>query len=119
MNDPYFSADDLLTRITVTGGAIHHAPNRPNLSEEARALLKQASQDPAGHIWNMQGIGERVGIQTNSKPFGRGATPREAQQWKSALRELEVNGLISDLTHKGEMYEVTQEGYSVADQISG
>ncbi len=92
-------------------------PKIPPLSQEAQILLKEASQDPNGNIIQLEFIGG-FQIQTNNKTFGNDEGPRDEAVWKGALRELERFGLIMDRGYKREVFEITREGYQVAEIIS-
>lgn len=88
----------------------------PTLSSEARLLLKEASLDSHGNIMHMRYIGG-TNIQTNSKNFITSQERREVAKWEAALDELMANDLILDRGHKGEVFEVTNLGYQIADMI--
>lgn len=88
----------------------------PTLSSEARLLLKEASLDSHGHIMHMRYIGG-TNIQTNSKNFITSRERREIAKWEASLDELVANDLIFDRGYKGEVFEVTNLGYQIADMI--
>jgi hypothetical protein len=92
-------------------------PKIPSLTREAQILLKEASQDLNGNILQLSYIGG-FQIQTNDKTFGSSGDPRDEAIWKGALRELESLGLVIDVGYKKEVFEVTREGYEVAEIIS-
>lgn len=48
---------------------------------------------------------------------GEGSDPREEANWRSALKELFDNALVEDRSGKGEVFQLTQRGYDVADAI--
>lgn len=89
----------------------------PALSYEARALLKEASRDPAGIIIHAQFIGGAA-IQTNGKNLIPSDERREVAKWEDALEQLRVTSLVTDKGHKGEVYEITNLGYQIADMIA-
>lgn len=89
----------------------------PLLSLEARALLKEASQDPGGIIIHARYIGG-TSIQTNGKNLIPSNERREVAKWEDALVQLSSNGLIVDRGIKGEVFEITNLGYQVADMIA-
>jgi len=88
----------------------------PQLSPEARVLLKEASQDSGGTIIHARYIGGTA-IQTNGKNLIPSNERREVAKWEDALEQLSLNGLIVDRGFKGEVFEITNIGYQVADMI--
>lgn len=88
----------------------------PQLSSEARILLKEASLDKNGTIMSISYLaGDDV--QTNGKNLIGSQEPREVARWKSAIKELEYEELIEDRGHKGEVFKITNLGYQIADMI--
>lgn len=87
----------------------------PTLSEEAKTLLKAATARDDGTILKITYLGGRA-IQAGGKSFG-GDRGRESAKWENALNELEINGLVVARGYKGEVYELTHEGWSVADAL--
>ena len=45
------------------------------------------------------------------------ALGREAARWQAAVNELNERGLISDLNGKGQVFEVTHQGFLLADEL--
>jgi len=86
------------------------------LQPEARVLLKEASLDPHGTILLMRFLGGTK-LQTNGKDFITSNERREVARWEQALAVLNHSGLVVARGHKSEMYEMTAEGYRVADMI--
>jgi len=89
----------------------------PQLSPEARVLLKEASQDSGGTIIHARYIGGTA-IQTNGKNLIPSKDRREVAKWEDALEQLRSNELVVDRGHKGEVFEITNLGYQVADMIA-
>jgi len=89
----------------------------PALSPEARILLKEASQDRGGTIIHARYIGGTA-IQTNGKNLIPSPERREVAKWEQALEELKSKDLVVDRGHKGEVFEITNLGYQVADMIA-
>ena len=89
----------------------------PPLSLEARVLLKEASQDRGGTIIHARYIGGTA-IQTNGKNLIPSNNRREVAKWEQALQELNLKSLVADRGHKGEVFEITDLGYQVADKIA-
>ena len=84
----------------------------PALSHEARVLLKEASQDKAGVILHVSSV-----IQTNGKNLIPSTDRRDVAKWEAALEQLRSNRLVVARGLKGEMVEITDLGYRVADMI--
>jgi len=89
----------------------------PTLSPEARVLLKEASQDRGGTIIHVRSI-DGTAIQTNNKNFIHSNERREVARWEQALEEMKSKNLVIDRAHKGEVFEITNLGYQVADMIA-
>lgn len=88
----------------------------PPLSAEARVLLKEASRDSHGTIIYARYIGGSS-VQTNGKNLTPSEERREIAKWEAALEQLLSEGLITARGHKGEVFEITNLGYQVADMI--
>jgi len=88
----------------------------PELSQEARILLKEASLDPHGHIMNVRYMGGTA-IQTNGKNMIPSNERREIAKWEAALEDLIHKDLLVERGHKGEVFEVSNLGYQIADMI--
>jgi hypothetical protein len=88
----------------------------PPLTLEARILLKEASLDNHGNIIHLRHLGG-TNIQTNGKNFITSQEHREVARWEAVLDELATNDLIVDRGYKGEVFEVTNLGYQIADMI--
>ena len=87
-----------------------------SLSEEAKQLLLEASLDKSGVIINAAHIGGRT-LQTNSKTFGDSGDRRSMARWEYALEQLMNHDLVVDRSYKGEVFEVAELGYQVADEL--
>lgn len=110
---PLFQANGLTSHEEI----IESRVQLPSLVQEARVLLKEASQDPSGIIIHAQFIGGAA-IQTNGKNFIPSNERREIVKWEHALEQLISNKLIKDVGHKGEVFEITNLGFQVADMIA-
>lgn len=102
--------------------------NIPQLSDEAKVLLKGGSQDLYGYISYRVGSNEIVirfgedGIfnedgTINDKNLIPDQNPRVVAQWKAALKELKEADLLEDVKNQGERFQITHRGYKVADMI--
>jgi hypothetical protein len=88
----------------------------PSLTNEARIILKEASLDPHGNILHVHYIGG-TSVEANGKNFISSQERREVARWESALKELVNNDLVMDRGYKGEIFEITNLGYQIADMI--
>lgn len=92
------------------------AVSPPRLSSDAQELLLAASKDERGAILMLAFRGGRV-VQAAGKEYGLG-NPREAARWEQALRELVDVGYAVERGYKGEIFELTHEGWQAADVLS-
>jgi hypothetical protein len=88
----------------------------PNLSNEAKLLLKEASMDTHGTILHVRYLGG-TDIQTNGKNLITNQDRRHVAKWEAALQELLTVELVVARGNKGEIYEVSNKGYKIADMI--
>ena len=92
----------------------------PQLSDEAKILLKEANQDSHGRIWfhaDMNGPFIRAADNMpNGKNLLPNQDPRTLAQWRAALKELITADLLED-THKSRIFRITHRGYQIADRI--
>lgn len=86
------------------------------LSDEASQLLGEAASDKDGIILMAR---RRSGLilQTNGRQMCERQDPRSEAKWQAAIRELVQQGLIEGRGHKGEVFNVTAEGFRVADKL--
>lgn len=110
---PLFESSDPEIEIKVT----ESNTKLPSLSPEARILLKEASLDPQGNILYVRYIGG-TDIQTNGKNVIPSSERREVAKWEQALKELVNLELVVARGHKGEIFEVSNLGYQIADMIA-
>ncbi len=88
----------------------------PHLSDEAKILLKEASMDNHGTILHVRYLGG-TDIQTNGKNLITKRDHRHVAKWEEALKELLNAHLIVARGYKGEIFEVSDMGYQIADMI--
>jgi hypothetical protein len=89
----------------------------PELSGDAKQLLIEASHDPNGQIIHLRSsLG--LAVQTNRKNFVQGMDPRSEATWKAALAELVHVGLLEAVGRKGNVFQITDAGYKLADHFS-
>jgi hypothetical protein len=89
----------------------------PALSQEARVLLKEASQGRGGTILLARHLSGTV-LQANGKNLIPTNERREIAKWEQALDELVSNDLVIARGYKGEVFEITNLGFQVADMIA-
>lgn len=94
---------------------IHTSSRKTGVSEEAAVLLKAAAQDTHGVIMKIAVVGGRF-IQAGGKTFG-GEGGRESAKWEHALNELVNSKYVVERGRKGEVFELTHEGWALADEI--
>lgn len=90
--------------------------NLPSLTSEAKILLKEASLDEHGNILNLRHMGGTL-IQVGGKVLIDSDERREVAKWEGAIQELLEKELLVERGHKGEMFEITNLGYQIADMI--
>ena len=85
------------------------------ISEEAKNLIKAAAQRDDGTILKIATLGGRT-IQAGGKAFG-GKRGKEAAKWENALNELVQSGLVVARGYKGEVFELTYQGWELAEKL--
>ncbi len=95
---------------------IKSAAEIPSLSESAIVLLKEAKLDTTGLIIRKRMINGTT-IKTNNKNFVNNNDMTSVLKWEAAVREMEYKGLIEDRNYNGEIYQLTAEGYRIADLL--
>ncbi len=88
----------------------------PKLSDEARTLLLEASQDN-GIIFCLLTM-DGLDIQANGKQMTEAGNARSEAKWKSALENLLLLGLIESKDSMEEVFGLTYEGFEVADSFA-
>jgi len=110
----YLTSDNVVTEVGAT--LINATQIGSYLSQEAKVLLKEASQDASGQIMKLGYIGGFT-FQTNGKQMNQDYLPRTKAKWDAALQELIDLDLIYGVGYKGEMFNLTEKGYKVADEL--
>lgn len=90
-------------------------PSAYTLSKEAIEIIKAASESENGTIIRPRSIGERT-VQAGEKTFGSGNS-RDFAKYDAALDELIKKNLVKALGAKGEVFELTSNGWQVADAL--
>lgn len=88
----------------------------PDLSDAARELLLEASNDPNGVIMQLRTMGGSH-VATNSREFVEPKNPRSEAKWRGAIEDLLQQDLIEDRGLRGEVFNVTDKGYRIADLL--
>lgn len=88
----------------------------PELSNEAKILLKEASLDRNGTIIHFRHYGG-TDIQANGKNLIDSNEARLVALWEGALHQLLNEGLVIERGQKGEIFNITNKGYQIADMI--
>jgi hypothetical protein len=97
----------------------HDSPTRAPaaLSKEARSLLREAAADPSGLVL-FERYGASVDLHTNGVSLLTSKDDHRALAlWESALQELLNDGLLISRGERGEVFEITKQGYDVAKRI--
>ncbi|MBT2921455.1 DUF4062 domain-containing protein [Vibrio anguillarum] len=109
---PLFQTTSISTPVDV----VQSKTPLPQLSDESQILLKEANQDRNGTVMHLRHLGG-TNVQTNSKNFIESNERREVARWEAAIDELVSKGLLVERGYKGEIFEITNLGYQVADMI--
>jgi hypothetical protein len=88
----------------------------PTLSDKSRLLLKEASLDSQGNIMLINHIGG-TNLYANGKNLILVQERREIAKWEAAVEELVNEELLVERGYKGEVFEITDLGYQIADMI--
>jgi hypothetical protein len=131
INDDEYFAKTVVPNQNMEGGVVERGwtvRNRPlpivpecevaSISKEEKVLLLEGAEDRNGTIMHLKFIGG-VQIQTNGKPFIEQDNPRSRATWEGALEELESLNLVQSLGPKREVYQVTRDGYNMAELLRG
>lgn len=90
------------------------APKKGELSPEARTLLVGAAADPSGLVL-YEKFGAGVDLHTNGVSLLTDKSDHRAvATWEAALQELVDRGLLAARGDRGEVYEITKQGYTAA-----
>jgi len=90
-------------------------PSIGNLSKEATEILHAAANDKNGTIIKPKTIGGSS-IQVGNTSFGTEG-PRDYAKYEKALEELIIMGLVKDVSTKGEVFNLTHDGWQAADKL--
>lgn len=87
----------------------------PELSKEAKFLLKECALDPRGSILNVSFIGGRA-VQVNGNNLVEGRSARSEAIWVGALAELVEVGYVESASGSDNVFKMTRVGYDAADR---
>ena len=85
------------------------------MSDEAKTILKSAASGDGRVMYLRHLRGQN--IQSGGKQMIAGEDARAVARWVGGLEDLQRRRFIRDLGHKGEVFEVTREGYEAADDL--
>jgi hypothetical protein len=105
--DPRFSTAEVETE---------QSRSEYKLSNEASQLIVEAAADKNGLILMARTMSGLI-LRTNERQFSERHDPRSEVNWQRAIRELVQQGLIVGRGNKGEVFNVTAEGFRVADEL--
>ena len=88
----------------------------PQLSEEAKRLLIEASKDNSELIHRI-GLANGLLIRVNGKALNEVGNNRSEAEWEGALDELIERRLVKDYNGRGKAFRVTSSGLKVADSL--
>ena len=88
----------------------------PSLSKEAVDVLIEAGSETYGRVMIDKTAGGTM-ISTSNRTFVQSIDRRVLARWESALEELVSQMLLKPVGHKGEIYEMTDLGYKIADMV--
>ncbi len=83
------------------------------ISNAANELIVAAASDKNGNIMKPRSIGSQT-IQAGKKAFG-GKSKRDYAEYEAALDELLSKGYVKEVGLKGEIFELTHNGWELAD----
>ena len=110
------SGNPYLSEMLSEPALVPSEPMTPELTEEAKTLLLAAASSGSGYIMSLRMSGGHI-IQTDDQSFG-GDTPREQARWESALNDLVYHGYVVGRGSRGETFQVTAQGYDLADRLN-
>lgn len=88
----------------------------PQLSDEEKELIVEASDDPVGRVMKLAYIGG-FDIQTNGKRLNQDFESRTRALWEDAIQNLLNEDILEERGFKGEVFALTLFGYKVADKL--
>lgn len=86
-----------------------------NISDRAKELIKAAASEQNGTILKPRTIGDQV-IHAGQESFGKGSR-RDYAAYDAALSELLSKGYVKSMGGKGDVFELTHQGWELADSF--
>lgn len=112
-NDPYFKISEAATATEIRASLVSPAPV---LTKEAVFLLKEVATDPHARLVFISQMSGPV-LQVNGRNLIEEGNQRSAAIWKSALDELEREGMLEPVGYKRTIFKMTRKGFEAADQL--
>jgi len=116
LNSPEYQAttDDISENVYYNG--FNNRGIKEKLSNEAKLLLIEASKDISGEIMKL-GLLNGIKIRTNGKTINNDDSPRAIAKWNAAVNQLLEFELIYNVGYKGEIFNLSDLGYTIADEL--
>lgn len=99
----------------IPGVTVSEPRAEDRLSVDAKELLKAAASKEDGLILKISYLGG-LELQVGDRIFG-GEGAREGAKWEAALNELESLRLVIQRGNKGQVYELSLQGWEVGDRL--
>lgn len=93
-----------------------NSSSKLTLSEAARTMLIECSKDTSGQLMKLAFIGGFT-YQTNGQALNEDYEPRTKAKWDAALDDLLSLELVKPVGYKGQIFQITEKGYSMADSL--
>lgn len=109
-------AVDWRDEITQVATAPKTKTTSTELSDEAKKILRAAATTD-GRVMHVRFLGGEQ-IQSGGQSLLPDQDVRTIARWSGGLEDLRRRRFVKDVGHKGEVFEVTREGYEAADELS-
>ena len=110
---PKNTTEDPASASTPSANPVSRREVGSDLSEDAKSILKAAAEGTRMVICKQTFGG--VAVWAGGHYMTGDDGPREAARWKSAIQELQRYNCIEDTSHKGEVFQLTNAGWDMAD----
>jgi hypothetical protein len=126
--DRFSPKADLAVRREESGTAAAPVPRRPvlspsdrdllgHLTDDARQLLAAVAKDQNGTVLVTETFGG-TSVETNQTEFAEHGNIRSERRWQGAVQKLMQLGLLQQRDPRGEVFQITDEGFRVVDLIA-
>lgn len=88
----------------------------PDLSENAKSVLKAAAKEDNGMVICKPTTGG-VMVWAGGEYMASNDSPREAARWKAAIEELQGHHYIEETSQKGEVFQLTNAGWNMGKSL--